>query len=115
MQIGFIGLGIMGSRMAVNLQRAGHKLVVYNRTKEKTAKLFEGGAEVCNTPAQLAEKVALLFTMLANPEAVSQVAFGADGHLDHLHKNALWVDCSTVHPSFSTKMAAEAISTACMT
>ena len=46
--------------------------------------------------------------MLANPEAVSQVAFGADGHLDHLHKNALWVDCSTVHPSFSIKMASEA-------
>jgi 3-hydroxyisobutyrate dehydrogenase/glyoxylate/succinic semialdehyde reductase len=51
MQIGFIGLGIMGSLMAANLQKAGHKLMVYNRTKEKTAKLIEGGAEACDTPA----------------------------------------------------------------
>jgi 3-hydroxyisobutyrate dehydrogenase/glyoxylate/succinic semialdehyde reductase len=60
MQIGFIGLGIMGSLMAANLQKAGHKLMVYNRTKEKTAKLIEGGAEACDTPAQLVEKVDIL-------------------------------------------------------
>ncbi len=108
MQIGFIGLGIMGSRMAVNLQKAGHKLIVHNRTKEKAKDLIEKGAEWCDTPAQLAQKVNILFTMLASPEAVSQVACGDDGSLDHMHKNALWVDCSTVNPSFSIAMAAEA-------
>lgn len=108
MQIGFIGLGIMGSRMAANLREAGNLLFVYNRTREKALELIEKGAEWCDTPAQLAEKVDILFTMLANPEAVSQVAFGDDGHLEHMHKNALWVDCSTVNPSFSIKMAAEA-------
>ena len=108
MQIGFIGFGIMGSRMAVNLQKAGHKLIVYNRTKEKAKDLIEKGAEWCDTPAQLAQKVNIVFTMLASPEAVRQVAFGDDGHLDHMHKNALWVDCSTVNPSFSIAMAAEA-------
>jgi len=81
MQIGFIGLGIMGSRMAANLQKVGHDLVVYNRTKEKAEALIKEGAQWCDTPAQLAVKVDILFTMLASPEAVSQVALGNDGYL----------------------------------
>ena len=108
MKIGFIGLGIMGSRMAVNLQGAGHKLCVNNRTKDKAKELVKNGAEWCDTPAQLAPKVDILFTMLANPEAVSRTAFGFDGYLDHMHQNSIWVDCSTVNPSFSIEMAAEA-------
>ena len=60
MQIGFIGLGIMGSRMAANLQKVGHDLVVYNRTKEKAEALIKEGAQWCDTPAQLAVKVDIL-------------------------------------------------------
>jgi 3-hydroxyisobutyrate dehydrogenase-like beta-hydroxyacid dehydrogenase len=56
MQIGFIGLGIMGNRMAATLQKAGHKLTVYNRTKEKATGLIVNGAEWCDTPAQLGVK-----------------------------------------------------------
>lgn len=108
MQIGFIGLGIMGSRMAANLLKAGHDLNIYNRTKEKAEALIKEGAQWCDTPAQLAEKVDILFTMLAHPEAVSQVAFGDDGYLENLKPNAIWVDCSTVNPSFSKSMAAVA-------
>jgi 3-hydroxyisobutyrate dehydrogenase/glyoxylate/succinic semialdehyde reductase len=108
MQIGFIGLGIMGSRMATNLQKAGHELVIYNRTKEKAEALIKEGAQWRDTPAQLAENVDILFTMLANPEAVSQTAFGKNGYLENMKPNAIWVDCSTVNPSFSKAMAAEA-------
>jgi 3-hydroxyisobutyrate dehydrogenase/glyoxylate/succinic semialdehyde reductase len=108
MQIGFIGLGIMGSRMAANLQKAGYKLVVYNRTKAKVVKLVEGGAEAGDTPAQVAEKADILFTMLANPEAVRQVALGNDGFLERLKPNSIWADCSTVNPSFTRVMADEA-------
>ncbi|UCD81339.1 MAG: NAD(P)-dependent oxidoreductase [Desulfobacterales bacterium] len=108
MQIGFIGLGIMGSRMAANLQKAGHELAIYNRTKEKAAALIGEGAQWCDTPAQLAPKVDILFTMLANPEAVSTAAFGENGYLEHMKPNAIWVDCSTVNPSFAKAMAAEA-------
>jgi len=108
MQIGFIGLGIMGSRMAANLQKAGHKLVVYNRTREKAQTLIDAGAKCCDTPAQLAEKVDILFTMLANPEAVDQAALGNNGFLENMKPNAIWVDCSTVNPSFSKAMAAQA-------
>jgi phosphoglycerate dehydrogenase-like enzyme len=57
MKIGFIGLGIMGSRMAANLQKAGHSLVVYNRTSEKAEPLLAGGAEWADSPAALAAQV----------------------------------------------------------
>jgi 3-hydroxyisobutyrate dehydrogenase-like beta-hydroxyacid dehydrogenase len=108
MPIGFIGLGIMGSRMAANLQEAGHELVIYNRTREKAQALIQAGAQWCDTPALLAGKVDILFTMLAHPEAVSQVAFGNYGYLENMKPNAIWVDCSTVNPSFAKAMAAEA-------
>ena len=108
MKIGFIGLGIMGSRMAANLQKHGDSLVVFNRTRAKAQPLLDKGACFADSPAKLAEQVDVLFTMLAHPDAVEQAALGRDGFLDHLKANALWVDCSSVNPSFSKKMAAEA-------
>jgi len=108
MQIGFIGLGIMGSRMAANLLKAEHGLKIYNRTREKAETLIRKGAEWCDTPAQLAQKVDILFTMLAHPEAVNQLAFGDNGYMENMKPNAIWVDCSTVNPSFSKAMAVEA-------
>jgi len=107
-KIGFIGLGIMGSRMAVNLQKAGYDLAVFNRTPEKAETLLKNGATWCDTPAQLAEDIDVLFTMLAHPEAVSRTALGENGHLDSLKPNTVWVDCSTVNPSFAKEMAKEA-------
>jgi 3-hydroxyisobutyrate dehydrogenase-like beta-hydroxyacid dehydrogenase len=108
MQIGFIGLGIMGSRMATNLRKHGYSLVVFNRTRAKARPLLDQGATFADSPAKLAEQVAVLFTMLAHPDAVEQAALGANGFLSHLRPNALWVDCSSVNPSFSKKMAAAA-------
>jgi 3-hydroxyisobutyrate dehydrogenase-like beta-hydroxyacid dehydrogenase len=108
MKIGFIGLGIMGSRMAANLQKQGHSLVVFNRTRAKAEPLLGSCGTFSDSPAKLAEQVDLLFTMLAHPDAVEQAALGANGFLDHLKPNALWIDCSSVNPSFSKRMAAEA-------
>ena len=108
MKLGFIGLGIMGSRMAANLQKHGEALVVFNRTGAKAKPLLDKGASFAESPAKLAEQVDVLFTMLAHPDAVEQAALGANGFLNHLRSNALWVDCSSVNPSFSKKMAAEA-------
>src|SRR2546427_11928622 len=108
MKIGFIGLGIMGSRMAANLQKQGHALVVFNRTRAKAEPLLGPCGTFSDSPAKLAEQVDVLFTMLANPDAVEQAALGPDGFLNHLRPNALWIDCSSVNPSFSKKMAAEA-------
>ncbi len=109
MKIGFIGLGIMGSRMAANLQKKGHDLVVYNRTKQKADPLIANGAIWAPTPADVAKQVAIIFTMLAKPDAVAETALlGKYGFLNHLAGNSLWIDCSTVSPSFSRLMATEA-------
>jgi 3-hydroxyisobutyrate dehydrogenase-like beta-hydroxyacid dehydrogenase len=108
MKIGFIGLGIMGSRMAANLQKHGYPLIVFNRTRAKAESLLGPCGTFSDSPAKLAEQVDVLFTMLAHPDAVEQAALGRDGFLDHLKASALWVDCSSVNPSFSKKMAAEA-------
>lgn len=108
MNIGFIGLGIMGSRMAANLQKQGYRLVVFNRTRAKAEPLLGPCGTFANSPAKLAEQVEIVFTMLAHPDAVEEAALGENGFLSHLRPNALWVDCSSVNPSFSRKMAAEA-------
>ncbi len=108
MKIGFIGLGIMGSRMAANLQKHGYPLVVFNRTRAKAEPLLGPCGTFSDSPAKLAEQVDVLFTMLAHPDAVEQAALGRNGFLGHLKANALWVDCSSVNPSFSKKMAAAA-------
>lgn len=108
MKIGFIGLGIMGSRMAANLLKKGHQLKVYNRSREKVNGLIAAGAKWSETPSGVAEGAEVLITMLADPEAVAGVALGADGFLNNLAEGALWIDCSTVHPSFARKMAGAA-------
>jgi 3-hydroxyisobutyrate dehydrogenase-like beta-hydroxyacid dehydrogenase len=108
MKIGFIGLGIMGSRMAANLQRHGHALAVFNRTRAKAEPLLGPCGTFSDSPAKVADQVDILFTMLADPDAVEQAALRANGFLNYLRPNALWIDCSSVNPSFSKKMAAAA-------
>jgi 3-hydroxyisobutyrate dehydrogenase/glyoxylate/succinic semialdehyde reductase len=111
MKIGFIGLGIMGSRMAENLRKKGHELVVHNRTKDKAQALLANGAAWADSPAEVAKHVNILFTMLSKPDAVAEVALlGKRSFLDKLLPNSLWIDCSTVNPSFSKLMAIEAAS-----
>ena len=107
MKIGFIGLGIMGSRMAANLQKGGHPLVVFNRTREKAESLLAEGVRWADSPAELGSQVEVLFTMLAHPAAVEEAALGQAGFLPRLGPGQMWIDCSTVNPSFSRKMAAE--------
>ena len=107
MEIGFVGLGIMGSRMASNLLAGGIELVIHNRTREKATPLLEKGAVWVERLNDMAD-VDIVFTMLAHPEAVESVAVGTNGFLNHLQPGKLWVDCSTVNPGFSREMAAEA-------
>lgn len=111
MKIGFIGLGIMGSRMAANIRKQGHELIVFNRTREKAQPLLDMGAAWANCPADLAKEAPIIITMLSRPEAVAQSALLArDSFLDATQENALWIDCSTVNPAFSRLMAEEAAS-----
>ncbi len=108
MKIGFIGMGIMGSRMAYNLQSNGHELVVHNRTKAKAEQMIAKGALWADTPKEVVKQADILFTMLSDPDAVYQVALGDQGFLEEAQSGTLWVDCSTVNPSFTKKMAEEA-------
>ncbi len=108
MKIGFIGLGIMGSRMAANLQKRGYELVVHTRTRQHAEPLLAGGAAWAASPAAVGAQADVLLTMLAHPEAVRAAALGPDGFLAHLAADAVWMDHSTVNPSFSREMAAAA-------
>jgi len=108
MKIGFIGLGIMGSRMAANLHARGHDLVVFNRSPQKAEPLVAAGAVAVNNPAAVAAQADVLITMLAHPEAVREAATGEQGFLAKGSAGTTWIDCSTVHPSFSREMAAAA-------
>lgn len=108
MKIGFIGLGIMGSRMAANLLKNDYSLIIYNRSKEKAKALISAGAVWADTPAEVAGQADILVTMLAHPEAVRKISEGEDGFLPALKTGSLWIDCSTVHPSFAREMATAA-------
>ena len=108
MTIGFIGLGIMGSRMAHNLRQNDVPLMVHNRSRPKADDLLNAGATWANTPAEMAASTSTVFTMLAHPDAVRSVAFGESGFLDQLAPGALWIDCTTTNPRFAREMAAAA-------
>jgi 3-hydroxyisobutyrate dehydrogenase-like beta-hydroxyacid dehydrogenase len=109
MKIGFIGTGIMGSRMAANLLKQGHELVLYNRTREKAQPLLDQGASWADTPAELGRLVQVVITMLSKPNAVAELALhGKLSFLDALDPDSLWIDCTTVNPSFSRRMAGAA-------
>ena len=108
MRVGSIGLGIMGNRMAANLQKQGLELVGQNRTRIKAEDLVEKGAEWADTPAAVARKTETVCTILAHPDAVRETALGMEGLLGALKPNAPLVECSTVHPSFTREMAGEA-------
>jgi 3-hydroxyisobutyrate dehydrogenase-like beta-hydroxyacid dehydrogenase len=104
MQIGFIGLGRMGSGMVANLLRAGHAVTVYNRTRAKAEALTAHGAKVAATPAE-ASKGAAVLTMLANDAALEHVVYGADGVLAGLGPGALHISCSTISVALSKRLA----------
>ncbi len=108
MKIGFVGLGLMGSRMANNLIHKENQLFVYNRTKGKAKSLIDNGAVISNSIPELASQAEVVITMLSEPGVVIEAALGENGFLKHLKKRSVWIDCSTVNPSFSKAMAEEA-------
>jgi 3-hydroxyisobutyrate dehydrogenase-like beta-hydroxyacid dehydrogenase len=107
LKVGFIGLGIMGSRMAANLRAHVSNLVVFNRTREKAETLVRDGVKWASSPAAVGADADVLFTMLANPEAVAAAALGGNGFLSAMRPASIWVNCSTVNPSFAQQMANE--------
>jgi 3-hydroxyisobutyrate dehydrogenase-like beta-hydroxyacid dehydrogenase len=103
--IGFIGLGIMGQPMALNLLKAGNKLTVYNRTAEKIEPLKQAGAQVASTPAAAAKGADFVVIIVTDSAAVEEVVLGKDGILGTLAPGAIVIDSSTISPVVSRKMA----------
>jgi 3-hydroxyisobutyrate dehydrogenase-like beta-hydroxyacid dehydrogenase len=97
-KIGFLGLGEMGTPMAGCLLQAGHDVVVWNRSAERTAPLAKEGAAVAATPAKAAAGRDFVITMLATPEALEQVLFGTAGLAAALSPGQVLIDMSTVGP-----------------
>lgn len=104
-KIGFVGLGRMGSPMALNLVRAGYSVTVYNRTPEKTKPLAEAGAAVAGSLAELARDSEIVITMVSDSAALQDVVLGPDGLLDSLQPGAVLIDMSTVDPKISRQVA----------
>src|ERR1700716_3047228 len=97
-KMGLLGLGERGTPMAGRFLRAGHQLTVWNRSRDRTAPLANEGAAVAASPAKAADGADFVITMLATPEAVEQVLFGADGLAPALSPGQILVDMSTVGP-----------------
>ncbi|MGM0417856.1 MAG: NAD(P)-dependent oxidoreductase [Thermodesulfobacteriota bacterium] len=106
MNISFIGLGIMGSRMASNLlKHENSNLTVFNRSMKPADKLADAGAVKADSAANAAVDSDVVFTMLSDPETVASVAFKDKGFVHTMKKDAVWVNCSTVNPSFARECA----------
>jgi 3-hydroxyisobutyrate dehydrogenase-like beta-hydroxyacid dehydrogenase len=105
-RIAFLGLGIMGSRMAANLRRAGYELTVWNRTKEK-ADAFAGehGGKVAETPAQAAAGSDIVVTMVVDGPQVEHILLGPDGVAETARPGTLCIDCSTIGPTATRTIA----------
>ena len=106
MKIGFIGLGHMGSGMASSLLRAGHHVMVYNRTASKAGELTKKGAVAVSRISDACDADAVV-TMLANDAAVESVVYGAGGLLTSLPKGRVHVSSSTISVSLSERLAAD--------
>jgi len=104
MNIGFIGLGRMGTGMAESLLRAGHQVTVYNRTPEKARPLAERGARVASSVGEVCAQP-VVFTMLADDPALEAVAYGKEGMLRRLKRGALHASSSTVSVELSARLA----------
>ncbi len=104
MKVTFIGLGIMGSRMAANLLKHQINLTVFNRSKDAMIPLVNAGAKSANSIQEAVQEADVVISMLSTPIVVESVFIEDGKALDHFKEGAIWIDCSTVNPSFSKKM-----------
>lgn len=105
--LGFIGLGVMGSRMVKRLLDAGHIVTGYNRTRSKAQWLLDLGMQWGETPAAVAQATDVLCSMVANTAALQAITGGVDGVLAGLRPGSIFVDMSTVSPTVSRSLATQ--------
>jgi 3-hydroxyisobutyrate dehydrogenase-like beta-hydroxyacid dehydrogenase len=111
-KVGFMGLGIMGSAMAANILKAGYPLMVYNRTPAKAEPLAQLGARVAASPKALAEDAAIIIAMVTGPEALYELLFGPEGAAAAFGPEQVFINMSSVSPSFTLELGKELAPTA---
>ncbi len=109
-KLGFIGLGVMGSRIVKRLLDAGHDVVGYNRTKSKSQWLLDAGMKWADTPRAIVEASDISFSMVTNTDALQSIAEGPHGLLAGLATGKIHVDMSTVSPAYSRELAKQVAS-----
>ena len=107
MNVGFIGLGMMGGSMAMNAIRGGHRLVVHDIRLESAVPHLEMGAEWADTPREVAERSDVVLTSLPGPVEVEAVALGEDGLAEGLSEGKVYLDLSTSSPDLIRRIHAE--------
>jgi 3-hydroxyisobutyrate dehydrogenase len=107
MRLGFVGLGTMGAAMAANLLRAGHELTVWNRTPGRATELLEAGAREVASPAEVARSAEVTVICVSDTRDVEAVVLGPDGVAAGAAAGSLVIDCSTIAPAGSRRVAAE--------
>ena len=105
MQCGFIGLGMLGARMARQVMGAGHALKVFDLDDAAVEKLVARGATGAASVAQAASEVDVLITCLPSPDASMKVMTGADGALDAMHEGSCWIEMSTTDVNEMVRLA----------
>ena len=103
-KLGFIGLGYMGARIAKRLLEAGHAVVVFNRNRAKTQALASQGAEVADSPGELAARADVILSCLADEQAVRSVYLSAGGVLDYAIPGSVILEMSTITPEVSVRL-----------
>jgi 3-hydroxyisobutyrate dehydrogenase-like beta-hydroxyacid dehydrogenase len=106
--IGFVGLGHMGGNMAARFLAAGYPVYGEEESREHVQHLVDQGLRWCETPREVAEAAAIVFTSLPNDGVLEEVAAGPDGILAGLAAGKTWIDVSTVSPGVSRELAARA-------
>ena len=104
-KFGFIGLGNLGTPIALNLIDSGHTLYVYNRTASKAAPFAAKGAIVCDSIADLAKQCRIVFTIVSDDAALKDICEGEKGLLNHLGKGSIHVSISTILPQTAAELA----------
>jgi len=106
MRIGFIGLGIMGKPMAMNLIKAGFILTVYNRTAAKCEPFVDAGAAVVGSPREVADHSDVMITVVSDTPDVEAVLFGEEGIWYGLKEGKIIIDMSSISPAETQRYAA---------
>ncbi|MDV7763066.1 MULTISPECIES: NAD(P)-dependent oxidoreductase [Peribacillus] len=106
--IGFIGLGVMGKSMAVNLLKAGFEVFVYTRTKEKASELLSQGAKWASSPKEIAQLANVIISMVGYPSDVEEIYFGENGLIENGKKGTHLIDMTTSTPSLAMRISEEA-------